>query len=135
MDVQVERFIEQIKEGIHYKGSITFGGVSLEYEVVFGRHILEVDNSTSKIKLTVDSKEVNKEMKEYFFFLQLLAGFAVDFFYSKQVQDTQHVENVLQEFGAQASWVTISTSITSTSFFEFHPELCAMLTEKFNCSF
>ena len=122
MKVNVERYVEQVRDGSHYKGHVKIADTQLEYELVFTVPIPKLDdmeppNGITEIcrllQLTMKRNGIGMELtdEEYGFFLNMLLEFVVDFCNNPQTRDnnegffgmTLRGEGPMAAFGASAS--------------------------------
>lgn len=104
MKILIERYIEQVKDGSHYKGHAIIADRRFEYEVRFCVSIPNLD----KLTPSVDKQEIRRRFQitlqrgvdvieladdEYGFFCMLLAQPAIEFYHNAQTRDTN--ENIL----------------------------------------
>ncbi len=150
MKVQVERCVEQVQDGSHYKGYVKIAGTRLDYELVFTVPIPQLDDmepvkgkdeTRSIFQLTVRRDEAAKiELTddEYDFFLSLLAIFAVEFYNNPRTRDVQKSILGVMFRGAYfgIDGASVSLSMTTQGSCDFSPEVCKMLSvPKFGCVF
>ena len=149
MKVSIERYIQQVRDGVHYKGHVKIADTQLEYELVFAVPIPKLDDMESPngiteirrlFQLTVKRNNANIELTdgEYGFFLQMLAELAIDFYNNPQTRDNNEgmMGQMLQGRGPMSVFgASVSIGITSTSSHDFEPALCEMLSApKFGCA-
>lgn len=149
MKVSVERHVEQVRNGSHYKGYVKIAETKLDYELVFGVPIDRLDsmepakdeNAIRRLfQITVKRDNANIELtkEEYSFFLSMIGEFAVEFYNNPQTRDSQEgmMGMMLQGRGPLSSFgVSASIGMTSSGSYNFHPETYAMLNApKFGCS-
>lgn len=147
--VSVERHVEQVRDGSHYKGYIKIGNTKLEYELVFGVPITQLDSLEPtkdeeefrrRFQLTVKRNNANIELSkdEYGFFFSMVGELAVDFYNNPQTRksnvgilgDMLRGEDQMAAFGA-----SMSISMTGSGSYEFPLDLCEMLSApKFGCA-
>ena len=95
-EILVKRYIEQIKDGLHYRGKLTLGGIVLEYEIIFTVHIKNTGYSTSAkdpsairerypISIKRNGSKIELNDNELFVFFYLIVFFAVEFYCSPEV--------------------------------------------------
>lgn len=148
--VSVERHVEQVRDGSHYKGYMKIADTKLDYEFVFGVPIARLDSMEpakdeneirSLFQLTVKRDSVNVELtkEEYGFFFSMVVELAVDFYNNSQTRDSNEgiMGMTLRGEGPMIAGLGISASIgmTSTGSYDFTPELCEMLSApKFGCA-
>lgn len=147
--VSVERYVEQVRNGSHYKGYLKIGESKLDYELVFEFPIKQLDSmepATSwdevqrLFKITVKREDANIELtkEEYRFFFEMIVEFAVEFYNNPQTRDSQEgvLGALLRGNGQTLLGLDVSASIgmTSNYSYDFQPELCEMLSSpKFGC--
>jgi hypothetical protein len=147
--VSVERHVEQVRDGSHYKGYVKIVDTKLDYELVFGVPIAKLDsmepakdeNEIRRLfQLTVKRDNANIELtkEEYGFFFSMVVELAVDFYNNPQTRDSQEGmmgqmlsgRGLMSEFGASAS-----IGMTSSESYDFPLELCEILSApKFGCA-
>ena len=146
--VSVERYVEQVRNGSHYKGYVKIADTKLSYELVFGIPIKQLDSIESPkdeneirrlFQLTVKRNNADIELtnEEYSFFFSILVEFATEFYDNGQTRDSNEglLGEVLRGEGPMAELATASIGMTSDGSYEFPPELCAMLSApKFGCT-
>ncbi len=147
--VSIERHVEQVINGRHYKGHLKISGIQLNYEIVFGVAIANLDDmeppeNVDEIRrnfhLTVKRGDVNIDLtnEEYGFFIQMIMEVAIDFYNNPQTRDNNEglVGILLKGRGSLASFgVTASIGMTSHATYNFTPKLCEMLSApKFGCA-
>ena len=100
LKVNVERYVEQVYDGVQYKGRIVIGGVEFEYRLVFNTRIPDIAKNPAKseddvykicrIELKKGDYYLSLEDKDlWWFFFQALVIFAVQFHDSPQTRDAQ----------------------------------------------
>lgn len=149
MKVSVERYIEQVYDGSHYKGYVKIADTTFDYELKFAVPIPRLDDMEMtededeirhlfQISIVRDGANIELTGEEYGFFFQMLVQFAVAFCKNPQVRDSQEgaVGMILRGEGPlAASRVSASIGITSIGSYNFPPELCEMLNApKFGCA-
>jgi len=147
--VSVEQYVEQVRDGSHYKGYLKIADVKFDYELEFVVPIPKFDDLEPAkgpedvrrlFQLTVKRDETQIELTddEYGFFFQMLVEFAVNFYHLPQTRGhnegllgmTMRGEGPLADFG-----VSTSIGITNSGTYEFPPELCEILSApKFGCA-
>ena len=147
--VSVERHVEQVRNGSHYKGYVKIVDTKLDYELVFGVPIAKLDsmepakdeNEIRRIfQLTVKRDNANIELtkEEYGFFFSMVVELAVDFYTNPQTRDSQEgmMGLLLSGRGPMADFgASVSIGMTSSGSYDFPPELCEMLSApKFGCA-
>lgn len=147
--VSVERHVEQVRDGSHYKGYVKFDETRLDYELVFGVPIAQLD-SVGQLKdeneirhlfqITVKRDNANIELtnEEYGLFFSMIVELAVEFYHSGQTRGSNEgmLGDMLQGRGPTAAFgVLMSIGMTSSGSHNFSPELCEMLSApKFGCA-
>ena len=147
--VSVERHVEQVRNGSHYKGYVKIADTKLDYELVFGVPIARLDsmepakdeNEIRRLfQLTVkrDSANIELTKEEYGFFFSMVVELAVDFYDDPQTRDSNEgmMGQMLQGRGPMAAFgASMSVGMTSSGSYDFPPELCEMLSApKFDCA-
>lgn len=146
--VSVERHVEQVHDGNRYKGYVKIADTKLDYELVFGVPIAQLDSMEPAkdedeirrlFQLTVkrDNANIKLTKEEYRFFFSMTVELAVDFYNNPQTRDSNEgmMGQMLQGRGPMSAFGTsASISITSSGSYDFTPELCSMLSApKFGC--
>lgn len=149
MKVSIERYVQQVHDGSHYKGHVKIAQTKLDYELRFAvpipqLDVMELPEDKDKIRrifqLTVKKGDASIELtdEEYGFFFQMLVPFAAEFYKNPQTRDSNEgiMGMTLRGQGPMAALgVTSSISITSSGSPDFPPELCEMLNApKFGCA-
>lgn len=147
--VSVERHVEQVRNGIHYKGYVQIAGTKLDYDLVFGVPIARLDDTEPAkdedeirrlFQITVKRENTNIELTkdEYGFFLSMILELAVDFYNNPQTRSSNEgiLGDMLQGGGPMAAFgASMSIGMTSSGSYNFPPELCTMLSApKFGCA-
>ena len=147
--VSVERHVEQVRNGRRYKGYVKIANTKLDYELVFGVPIAQLDsmepaedeNGIRRLfQLAVKRNNANIELteEEYKFFFSMIVELAVDFYNNPQTRGINegYVGEVLQGKGPLAALgASMVISMTSSGSYDFSPELCEMLSApKFGCA-
>lgn len=147
--VSVERYVEQVRNGSHYKGYIRIADTKLDYELVFGVPIERLDsieptkdeNEIRRIfQITVKRGNANIELtkEEYGFFFSMIVELAVDFYNNPQTRNSQEGKMglMLQGRGPMAAFgASMSIGMMDSGSYDFSPELCGMLNApKFGCA-
>jgi hypothetical protein len=147
--VSVERHIEQVRNGSHYKGYVKISDTKLDYDLVFGVPIERLENMEPTadeneirriFQLTVKRNNANIELtkEEYGFFFSMVVELAVDFYNNPQTRDANKglMGSMLQGRGPLSSFgASASIGMTSSGSYNFTPKLCEMLsTPKFGCA-
>ena len=147
--VSIERYVEQVVDGNHYKGYIKIDDAVLDYEMVFAVPITQLDevrpfsgqdDVRRVFQLTLRRGDADIELTndEYGFFFQLLARFVIGFHNNPQTRGSNvgffgealRGEGPLSGLGGSAS-----IGMRSKTSYDFPPELCEMLNApKFGCS-
>jgi hypothetical protein len=143
----IERYVEQVVNGNHYKGHLKIADSVVEYELIFSVPIskldeLEYPNGISDVRkvfqftIKKDQKEVELNDDEYSFFLHMLAEFVVMFYNNPQTQDSNEgsIGLLVQGLGPMAAFgAKASIGMTSSSSCSFNSKTCDMLNGlKFN---
>ena len=143
MEIPVERYIEQVVDGSHYKGYIKFFNNKIDYELVFGVPIPQFERVVSdekeirrlfQIKVKKRNLIIYLTKDEYDFFLAILVPFALEFYNDQQTRDSQEgTFGMAVRNGFIASLdVSASVGMTSNGTYGFPPEVSEMLhAEKF----
>ncbi len=148
MLVDVERYLEQVRAGYQYKGTLKITGVTFDYVLAFAIPISEleemdlteksdaeidclfnivVENGGARIVLT------NEERK---FFLDMTLMYAIDFHNNPQTRANNEGLSAMTGIGlVNSPSVSITTGVTDFNSYLFPPELCKMLSDpKFGCA-
>lgn len=148
MKVQIERKVEQVVDGTHYKGHLKIAETVLHYELRFAIPIPRLDDMKPldgadevrrTFQITVKRDDANVELtdEEYCFFFNILMEFAVSFYHNPQTRDSQEglTGMGLRGEGLMSTFASISIGITHHCSFDFEPEICEMLSSpKFDCA-
>ena len=147
--VSVERYVEQVRNGSHYKGYVKIADTKLDYELVFGVPIARFDSMEPakdendirrlfQITVKRDSANIELTKEEYGFFFSMVVELAVDFFNNPQTRDSNEgfLGEMLQGRGPMVAFgASMSVDMTSSGSYDFPPELCEMLSApKFGCA-
>ena len=149
--VSVERYVEQVRDGSHYKGYVKIADTRFDYDLVFTVPIDQLDSMEPAkgendicrrlFQITVKRASADIELigeEEYGFFLSMVLEFAVQFYNNSQTRASNegHFGQVLQGKGDLAEFgVRASIGMTERGLFNFQQELCDMLnTPKFSCA-
>lgn len=146
--VPVEQHINQVLDGTHYRGHVKIAGTKLDYELVFGVPIAQLDSvepakDENEIRhlfqITIKRGGANIELtkEEYIFFYSMLGTLAVNFYNSLQTRNINEglLSEILQGEGPMAAFGTsMSIGMISSESYDFPLGLCEMLsTPKFGC--
>jgi|GEM_PF-6828536 len=147
MKVQVERYVQQVTDGNHYKGHVKIADAKFDYELKFAVPIPKLDEAESangpaevrrliQVELKKGTEKIVLTDEEYGFFLRLLAELAVNFYHNPQTRDSNSgflglaARGELPELGISASF-----GMTKSGSYDFPPNLCQMLNApKFGCA-
>jgi len=148
MKVSVERRIEQVVDGSHYKGHIKIADTKFDYDLKFAVPISRLDDT----KPSADPKEIRRMFQlvlkrgeaiidlmedEYSFFFYMLVTFAVEFYNDPQTRHNNGglIGMILSGQGPMADLgVSGSISIVSSTLYDFKAGLCEILNApKFGC--
>jgi hypothetical protein len=147
--VFVERYVEQVRDGVCYRGYVKIEGTNFDYELIFGVPIPELDaiepssdesEFRRRFQITVIRYGLNIELTkdEYGFFFSMIVECALRLYNHPQTRAGNRGEmglllsglGPLAEFGGSAS-----VGIKSTASYDFQTELCEMLRlPKFGCA-
>ncbi len=140
--VSVERRVEQVYNGRHYKGYVKVADSKFDYELVFGVPIdkmkpVKDENEVRRLfQITVKRGNVNIELtkEEYGFFFSMVVELAVKFYNNPQ---TRVMGMLVQDRGPMAAFgASCSICMTNSGLCDFPSELCEMLSApKFGCTF
>ncbi len=150
MLVSAEQRIEQVADGIHYKGYLKIKERTFEYDFKLTIPIPELGNqplsttrdevnkqirSTFQLCLKKDGSELELTDEEYAFFFMVLLNSAVDLYYNPQTR-AKNLGLKLCGAGLLALRGAATTiGITRRGKLEFASELCKMLNApKFDCA-
>ena len=149
MIVPVERYIEQVRDGSRYKGTLKIADTTLDYELTFTVPLPDQDDREPvttweevrhlvHIVVKRDRAEIELTNKEYRLFFHMLAQFAIDFYNNPQTRDSNEgfLGMLLRRQGPLASiGATSSIGISSSGTYDFSPAHCEILTSpKFGCA-
>lgn len=148
-DVSVERYVEQVINGSHYKGYVKIDDTKLDYELVFKVPIASLDSMDPPqeesgirqlFQITVRRDNANIELtkEEYSFFFSMVVEMAVEFYNDEQTRNSNEgmLGDILQGRGGIMDTLVVSMSIGMTirGSCSFPPVLCEMLSApKFGC--
>ncbi|MGD0328226.1 MAG: hypothetical protein ABSB00_00730 [Minisyncoccia bacterium] len=147
--VSVELRVEQVCNGSHYRGYVKIADTKLDYELVFGIPIAQLDSMELakdeneirclfQITVKRDNANIKLTKDEYGFFFSMIVELAVDFYNNPKTRASNegllgmilHKEGPMDCFGISAS-----IGMTSRGLYNFPPELCKMLSApKFGCA-
>lgn len=145
----VERLIEQVRDGIHYKGYVKIVDTIFDYELVFRVPIADLGNvepanevhelrDLFQITVMRGNAKIELADEEYMFFMSMVVQFAEDFYNIEQTRSSNEGKmgemlrgtKLMALFGAKMS---IGMKCNDTC--GFHPALCERLNSpKFGCS-
>jgi hypothetical protein len=88
-------YLEQVEDGIHYKGLIGIGSTKFEYDLVFGVHLKEIDDQDAiqseeevrqlfQLKLSKDGVNIHLNKDEFLLFFSLLFDEVYNFYNQQQ---------------------------------------------------
>lgn len=140
--IPVERFYEQVKDGVLYKGHIIINETTLEYGLEFLVTVPKLDDyepvdglqgirKVFLLSLKKGEVEIDLTDEEYGFFFNLIVPAVVDFYHHPQTRGLNkgRIEKVIAPYGA-----TVSYSMSSKGTITLAPELREMLNlPKFDC--
>ena len=147
--VSIERHVEQVCDGSHYKGYVKIDDTKLDYELVFGVPIARLDDMEPAedesefrrlFQITVKRGNANIELTkdEYSFFFSMIVELAVGFYNNPQTRDNNEgiLGDMLQGRGPMVAFgASMSIGMTSSGSYDFPPELCELLSApKFGCA-
>jgi hypothetical protein len=148
--VRVERYVEQVIDGQKYKGYVKLAEQQFDYELGFAIAIPDLDNAAPtnskeevlrRFPILVRRGEsmIDLTLDEAGIFLRMVVGFAVDFYNTPQVRDTNrgHMGALLRGKGVLATFGTSATvGVTQQTSFTLPPDVREALTSpKFGCHF
>ena len=110
MEITIERHVEQVEGGVHYKGYIRIGYAKLDYDMKFSIPIpllLNLDLTEpcktpkevrERFQLAVSMGKVSIDLtdEEFDFFLSKLLDFVIDFYNNKQTCGNKDSTNSMQ---------------------------------------
>ena len=149
MKVEVERYVQQVRDGSHYRGHVKIAETKLDYELVFVVPISQLDEMEpvkdkseirNRFQITIKKNNVNIELtdEEYGFFFSMLVEFALNFYNNQQTRDSNEgvFGQLVQGEGPMAALgASASIGISSNGSCNFQPELCELLNApKFGCA-
>ena len=147
--VSVERYVEQVRDGSHYRGHVKIVDTELKYELVFAIPIDKLDGMVEPtdvnelrllFQITVRRGDANIELtnEEYGFFFSMVVELTLGFYNNGQTRDNNKgvVGELLQGRGQMAAFgASMSIGMTSSGSYDFPLELCEMLSApKFGCA-
>jgi len=147
--VPVERYVEQVSDGIHYKGYIVFAADKFDYELKFAVPIPQLDDLEPPkgreeirrlFQITIKRDEANIELsdEEYGFFFQMITELAIELHDNEQTRANNEgfVGQALRGGGPMAGFgVSVKIGMKSSGSYDFPPEVFEMLNApKFGCS-
>ena len=149
MKARVERYVEQISDGNHYKGHVKIAGTTLTYELKFTvpiprlddmEPIKSVEEARRIIQFAVKNGEATVDLSddEYGFFLHLLLEFAVNFYNQDQTRGSNQGKMGQLVRGesplSRLLDASVSIGMSDSGTYDFEPSLCAMLNTRFGCA-
>jgi len=150
MQVSIERYVEQVQDGLSYLGYVQIADTKFEYELRFSVPIPVLDDMepVDKIRevrqifqLTVKKNGVVLDLSdpEYMLFFGMLINFIVDFYYlesTRSLNGDNKLGQLLRRNGPLAApGARVSIGIRNKGSYEFTPSICEMLnSQKFGCS-
>ena len=150
MNTLVERYVEQVCDGIHYKGHVKIAdNDKLDYELVFAVPIPKLDdmelvkgieNIRKLFQITVKKNGASIELTndEYGFFMHMLLEFAVRFYNEPQTRmGNDGIMGMMLRGTAPLAKAGVSTSIGMRGDIscDFPPNISEMLKQpKFGCA-
>lgn len=124
-EMKTKQYIEQIRDGTHYKGTVDFEGTVIEFEIKFGVPIAELEAETMRrkgrgeevtdevvrklfqITIRKKGKKLDVRSKDTLgFLLNLIAMYAIEFYNAEQTRDSN--EGPLQHYVSQYSKVKVT---------------------------
>ena len=140
--VSVKRSIDQVADGIAYKGYITIAETTLDYELNFAIPISKTktmpcpkDRAEARriFRITVKKGGSDTQLtdKEWGVFFNMLVMFAAEFYYLPQTRVNNESPiigcSLRGERHAHSGMAEYGMGMTCQTWFDFHPDLCAML--------
>lgn len=146
--VSVERHVEQVRNGSHYKGYVKIANTKFDYELVFGVPIAQLDSVDPAkyvsefrhlFQLAVRLNDTNIELtkEEYSFFVSMVVELAGEFYYDAQTrsQNEGFIGTIIRGEGPMAGFASASIGMTTSGSYDFSRKHCEMLsTPKFGCA-
>ena len=146
--VEIERYVEQVVDGRHYKGHVTVGGNRFDYELAFALPIealLKLESTTDEtefrrrfqVTLRRGDESIALTRDEYGFFVDFLGSFVLRFYEHAQTRDANQggLGAMIRGeglFGVDGMSARIGMNETGTC--RLTPAACEMLTQpKFGC--
>ena len=145
MVVLVERNIQQVVDGSHYKGTVKIGGTAFDYEQKFLVPIPHLDDMVIPanaeevrrlfpIAITKNGTAIELTPDEYGFFFTILSEFAVKFYLLQQTRHAQHTVLATNSLFTLVG-ATVSIGMADSALYKFPLEVCSTLNaEKFGCA-
>ncbi len=134
ISVPIEKYIEQVQDGLEYKGYIKIASIKLDYELKFAIPIPKLDEMEQpkgfgearrlfQISMSKEGINIDLSNEEYLFFFDLTAPFAIAFCATKfMVRNGSEFVNP-----AKAIWDTDSVGIITNGMLELTPSVSSML--------
>lgn len=151
--ISVERYIEQVTDGRHYKGWISMGGVKFDYEVRFGLPASRIARARipktmkglrNRYQITLKRGDAQVEIadEEYVLFCELIVNFVFGFYKSPKVRqfNSKTVTDAVAGKG-EGGWFGLvfgapKLSATQTKLIFLSLERATLLSaQKFGCAF
>ena len=136
MKIRIERYIEQVKPGSHYRGYVKIANTRFDYELEFRIPIQPMSNviithdlirmrRVYPLTLKRDGSNIVLTDEEFAFFLSLLLRFATEF----------HLHHINRSIADMNSGLASgSIGVVSSGICDFSRELCEILEhDKFGC--
>lgn len=147
MKVEIERHVEQVVDGSHYKGHVKIGKATFNYELKFTIPIPQLDDMepakdvpeirrTFVLTVEKDGQRIELTNDEYGFFFHLLVEFVLHFYNNPQTRDNNEglVGLAARGDGPLSHLVSVSFGMDSTVTFTLPEQVHQMLNgAKFNC--
>lgn len=147
--VPVERHVTQVRDGSHYRGHVKIVDTKLDYELMFGVPISQLDDVAKtmdesevlrlfQIEVTRNGSKIELTDEEYGFFFSMVVELAIDFYNDPGTRSQQggmfgHMLNGRGPIAAMGA--SLSIGMTSSGSCSLTPEICNMLSApKFGCS-
>lgn len=154
MKVAVERYIEQVADGSHYKGHVKIAGIKFDYELKVNVEMPKFDPEHFVVRIVMPEdknelrrsyeitvrkkhKQIELDDEEYIFFFHMLVQFTVDFYnepMTRGAQELMFLHHLLPGMAQLSPEPCLGVGNTQSGECDFSPELCKMLsTPKFGC--
>lgn len=144
MRVYVTRTVQQVVDGLEYKGKVGMGGVEFDFHVLLPIHLDKVDDSNPPespeearplfpIEISKDGTSIELDIEEYGLFFEIISMPLVEFFFqnSTRVVNTE-IARLAAEGKPGGSDIVLAESFNRE--IDFTPMSIEMLSRpKFGC--